>query len=225
MNADGSGVTRLTADPNDDSWATWSSDGGHIVFHSKRNGTTYQVYSMNADGSNQINLSNSAFSDGDPSYSPDGSKIAFASDRDHPGSDSIYVMNSTGTNQHRITFSADNVSDNEPVWSRDGARIAFVSTRDSTTETWQETDDNGNVLAKSRIYRNKEIYLMNADGSAQTRLTNSTANDDFPNWSPDGSKILFTTDRDRDNSDPIPLVLGNEFRWQRSSGSFEQSGW
>jgi YD repeat-containing protein len=206
MNADGTGLTRLTTDPNDDSWASWSSDGNHIAFHSNRNGMTYQVYSMNADGSNQLNLSNSAFSDGDPSYSPDGSKIAFASDRDHTGYDSVYVMNSTGTNQHRITFSADNVSDNEPVWSRDGNKIAFVSTRDSTTETWQETDDNGTVITKSRVNKNKEIYLMNADGSGQTRLTTNLANEDSPNWSPDGSKIVFSSDRDRDNSDPIPQV-------------------
>ena len=41
-----------------------------------------------------------------------------------------------------------------------------------------------------------EIYVMNADGSEQTRLTSVPGNDFFPNWSPDGRRIAFTSDRD-----------------------------
>jgi YD repeat-containing protein len=206
MNSDGGGVTRLTTDANDDSMASWSGDGSKIVFQSMRNGVNYQVYSMNADGSNQVNLTNTASSDGEPSWSPDGSKIAFASDRDHAAFDSVYVMNSNGTNEHRITFSGDTVDDTQPVWSNDGGKIAFVSTRDSTTETWQETDDDGNYITKSKLRINKEVYVMNADGSGQLRLTNDLANDDAPSWSPDGAKIVWRTDRERDCCDPSAQV-------------------
>lgn len=48
-------------------------------------------------------------------------------------------------------------------------KIAFISERDG----------------------NREIYVMNADGSGQTNLTNNPAFDDAPNWSPDGTKIVF----------------------------------
>ena len=41
-----------------------------------------------------------------------------------------------------------------------------------------------------------EIYAMRADGSGQTRLTSNPATDDCPAWSPDGSKIVFCSDRD-----------------------------
>lgn len=42
---------------------------------------------------------------------------------------------------------------------------------------------------------NFEIYSIHADGSNETRLTNNKAYDGFPSWSPDGSKILFQSDR------------------------------
>lgn len=58
------------------------------------------------------------------------------------------------------------------MWSPDGKRIAFTSARDG----------------------NKEIYLMNADGSEQTRLAAHPANDESPRWLADG-RILFTSAR------------------------------
>jgi dipeptidyl aminopeptidase/acylaminoacyl peptidase len=61
-----------------------------------------------------------------------------------------------------------------PTWSPDGRQIAFVSERDG----------------------NKEIYVMNADGSQPTRLTNNNTVDWFPKWSPDGKRIGFVSFRD-----------------------------
>jgi RHS repeat-associated protein len=208
MNADGSGVARLTSDPNDDCMASWSPDGTKIVFQSLRNGSAYQVYSMNADGANQVNLTNTGTQDVEPSWSPNSGKIAFASDRDHAGTSSVYIMNSNGSGQQRLTFSAATFEDRQPSWSRDGTKIAFVSTRDSVIEAWTETDDyerpedDGQTFPRSLLHVNKEVYLMNADGSGQARLTNELANDESPSWSPDGSKIIFRSDRERDCCDP-----------------------
>ena len=63
--------------------------------------------------------------------------------------------------------------DGSPAWSPDGKRIAFYSERDG----------------------HAEIYVMNADGTALTRLTDTRADEGYPAWSPDGRTISFDSDR------------------------------
>ena len=50
---------------------------------------------------------------------------------------------------------------------------------------------NGKIAFTSDRDGNSEIYVMNADGSGQTRLTNNSVRDDVPTWSPDGRTIAF----------------------------------
>ena len=52
------------------------------------------------------------------------------------------------------------------------------------------------ILFSSDRDGNREIYIMDMDGSNQTRLTNNPSRDHKPNWSPDGSKIVFNSNRD-----------------------------
>jgi WD40 repeat protein len=101
---------------------------------------------------------------------PSGAQAAF------PGPNGKIAFSSRGNIE---TIYADGVwrerltttgQDFEPAWSADGARIVFSSNRDG----------------------NYEIYVMDADGSNQTRLTNDPARDMQPAWSPDGRKIVFT---------------------------------
>ena len=54
----------------------------------------------------------------------------------------------------------------------------------------------GKIAFQTNRDGNFEIYVMNADGSGITRLTNNAARDGFPAWSPDGTKIAFVSDRD-----------------------------
>jgi hypothetical protein len=82
-------------------------------------------------------------------------------------------MNADGTDQRQLTGATVNWSESRPVWSRDGSKIAFVSSHDFPVD-------------------NTEIYEMNADGSGETRITHSAQRDDWPTWSPDGTRIAFS---------------------------------
>ena len=47
--------------------------------------------------------------------------------------------------------------------------------------------------------RDGEIFTINQDGTNQTNITNNAANDSSPSYSPDGTKITFSTSRDGNN--------------------------
>jgi uncharacterized repeat protein (TIGR01451 family) len=179
MNADGSNVVNLTVNQVNDLMPAWSPDGAQIVFNSDRNGNR-DLYSMNADGSNQTRVTVHIAEDSraswqqtpiaTPTPSPTPSpavngNIAFT--RVGPPAERVATINEDGGNQTDLT-AGSNAED--PEFSPDGTRIAFSSV------------SNGQF----------RIWVMNADGSGSTRLTNSgPRGDDEPTWSPDGSKIAF----------------------------------
>jgi Tol biopolymer transport system component len=82
------------------------------------------------------------------------------------GIDHIYTMNLSGSNGSNVTQLTSGSGETGPRWSPDGTRIAFASEAGG-------------------------IYLMNANGTNQTRLSPASSSDAIPDWSPDGTKIIF----------------------------------
>jgi len=111
-----------------------------------------------------------------PAWSPDGNQIVFQSNGDPNmtgGAYEIYKMNADGSGETRLTANPwppphNGIYDFAPDWSPDGNQIVFQANR---------TMDNG-------MFLNDEIFVMNADGSDQTNLTNNGARDRNPDWQP-----------------------------------------
>jgi len=188
INEDGTGFKELTSG-NRDTNPAWSPDGSQIVFSGERIGG-HNIIRMNADGTGQVPLTSSIFpeTNGEPAWSPDGTKIAFTSNRAGSGRNEIWVMNADGSNPVRLTVNVQLGADISgpvygmdfgPAWSPDGTRIVFWSARDN--------------LASS------ELYVMNADGTNQVRITNDTAEDREPVWTRDGKRITFFSRGDGKN--------------------------
>lgn len=190
MNADGSGVTRLTDGPANDLFPTWSPDGTRLAFASGRDGN-WEIYVMNASGGGVKRLTSNPAEDFSPAWSPDGTRIAFDTNRD--GNYEIYVMNADGSGVSNLT---NNPSDDiSPAWSPDGRRLAFVSNRDGG---W-------------------EVYVMQADGSGLARLTNDQAEVDRPTWSPDG-RIAFSSTRDEPDPESCDPDCNHEIYVMNANG-------
>jgi TolB protein len=169
VNADGTGLVRVTNDPAKDEAPEWSPDGSRIAFISDRSGDGPEVYVMNADGSHLARRSFTASYSQAPSWSPDGTKIVYSTVSD--GSANLWSVD-PDVGAPCLLFATPGW-ESQPAWSPDGTRLALVS-------DW---------FAYDFVF---DIYLINADGSGFTALTNDIFDHvDYlrPSWSPNGAKI------------------------------------
>ncbi|HXT30968.1 MAG TPA: hypothetical protein VN716_16850 [Vicinamibacterales bacterium] len=155
MNKDGSGLRRLTNNPDIDTSPTWSPTGTQIAWVSGRSGNP-QVYIMNADGTGQRKLTSEVWADRPTWSRAPFNEIAYAA-RTGAGFDIKIYSFSTG----QTTNVTDGIGSNEsPAFSPNGRHLAFVSTR------------NGKA----------QIFTIDRDGKNLRQITRE-GNNGYPNWS------------------------------------------
>jgi TolB protein len=130
-----------------------------------------------------------------------GGLIAFVSNRLDARYFQVFTMRPDGSDLTQITF--DSVTKRSPVWSPDGTKILYVADGGTKYGTKLELD----------------VWLLDlSNGSAPLNLTESPGHDYDPYWSPDGSKIIFVSERilqtpqlfimNSDGSDPKNITVG-----------------
>jgi TolB protein len=186
VQADGTGLIRITSNPEGNFDPAVSPDGRSIAFVSSRDGDA-EVYVMRADGGEPRRLTAFHRDDWAPHWSPDGGRIAFLSNRD--GVDRVYV------------------SEADPAWSPDGRRMALtlrtrgggsvvgvaetaggpvrvVSGVDEAASMPAWSPDGRHLVYVADRGDDADLRVVRADGSAGATVVRSPGPDWLPRWVP-----------------------------------------
>jgi Tol biopolymer transport system component len=166
INADGSGLRRLTPEAQGVGWPTWSPDSRRIAFVAKHG----SIHVVNADGSKLRKLGQGYH----PEWSPGGRKIAFNDGILDTDDGSIFVMNPDGSGQRVVAEYNGTTAYTSPTWSPDGQRLAFIVV--------DAPDTAGGTIPY--------LAYINQYGGKVRELAHAKAFQ--PDWSPDGGRITFS---------------------------------
>lgn len=165
IGVDGAAPTNLTNNAASDFVHQLSPDCSKILFTSDRTGNS-DIFIMNAvDGSGLLQLTNNPGPDESPFFSPDGLKVGFLSRPGNSGKFDLWVINSDGTNLHKVSSPASSGATCCPIhaFSTNGGKVLFHSVP---------------------LYNNFEIFTVNTDGTNLINISNDPAIDSMESFKP-----------------------------------------
>jgi len=230
----------------------WSPDGKTIAFSG---GASIFLLSLADSTVHRLTEPPPLSEDWGPAFSADGQKVLFVRSRGSGFPEEIMVTSSTGGEVTRITAEHARIL-GPPQWSLDGQSVVFASDQGSHPGLWRisatmrespvQINDSGwrpavshrgYRLAYQRITRNLNIWQMDLSASGEKRahvLVPSTSETDQgpgPQFSPDGMKLAYMSDRSgtmelwvsaRDGSNPYQLTAiggAGTPRWSPDGGA------
>lgn len=222
MNADGTGLRRISDGTGRTTCGFFTADGSHIVYASTHLGgkacpqrpdysrgyvwplyETYDIFKVKADGTGpRTRLTETPGYDAEATVGRDG-RIVFTSVRD--GDMEIFTMHEDGSDVARVTRREG--PDGGPFFSPDGKRIVF---RGRSLAPGPELDDY-KALLRDGLWRptSLEIFVVDADGSHLQQVTDLGGASFAPYFTPDGRRIIFSSNHHNPRGRDFELWLVN----------------
>jgi TolB protein len=220
MNADGSGMRRLTSEDNlRHFYPSLAPDGQSVLYAGFRELNVYEIYSLALDDGRVDQLTNRMGVLNAPEVSPDGSSIIFTRGNPNNGQFQVMVMDRNGENASNIP----QVFGWDPTWSPDGKQILYAAGPEAGVQLFvvnrngkglhqvsnlpairgrsDWSPDGQWIVTYSGPTWHREVYMMKADGSKARQLTPSGGNSQGPSFSPDGKWVTFTAYFDKYGDD------------------------
>ncbi len=161
----------------------------------------YDIYTVGRDGKELKRLTNYGVYTAEGVLSPNGKRLVFTSLKD--GDLDIYTMNVDGSDVTRLTTTPG--YDGGPWWSPDGTKIVYRAWHPTDPAELQTYRD---LLGRRMIRPNRmELYVMNADGSDQRQITTLGGANFGPSWTPDGTRIIFSSNHKNPRSRNFDLYV------------------
>ncbi|MCU0486044.1 MAG: SH3 domain-containing protein [Anaerolineales bacterium] len=149
----------------------WSPDGEQIAVRANTGDGGYYLYLIDANGDNLRQATDFQLGSGRISWSPDGQQIAY---RSAEGCGDICILNLADGTHHCLTNTTS--GERDPAWSPDGSYIAFLATGEDELCQDQATGE--------PLIPGWQVFIMAADGTGITQLTDTSAIYYGLAWSP-----------------------------------------
>ncbi len=205
INMDGTGLTQLTATPDDEEYPAYSPNGQYIAY-SRAN----DMYIMDADGANPVRVNRESRSASSPAWQNDSLHLAIETSCTYSGD--IMLIDRLGAEDELLAVSPTE-DENSPNISGDGVWMAYEI----------RSDCSESALCS-------QIWKRNiATNGTPIQLTTDHYSDERPRFSPNGSRIVFQSDRDRENGHASSLYImnadGTDLTRINLSGDAEDPTW
>jgi dipeptidyl aminopeptidase/acylaminoacyl peptidase len=215
---------RLTASPKPETSPRWSPDGRYLAFLSGREGKKTQVWLLPRVGGEAVQLTHYPADVQNVAWSPDGKRLALVvGDRDPDDPDAPDAANGASTtdavggantgNTANPANSANPASTPGTSVVSGGSAITHLANPSPSGSTVGEKPDEAAktpkpiVITRRQFKRDLEgylreirnhVYVFDVATGASVQVTSGPYDDDDPVWSPDGQRLLFTSNRTPD---------------------------
>jgi len=222
INADGSGLKLVSTGQGVTTCGYFLPDNKHIVYASTHQAGPacparpdrskgylwavypgFDIYLATDDGKIEKKLTDTPGYDAEATINAKTRKIIYTSKAS--GDLDLWTMNLDGTGKKQITRTEG--YDGGAVFSKDGTKIAWRAYHPDTPEKLKVYRDllKENLTAPMKM----ELWVANADGSSAKQITNYGCASFAPTFTPDGKKLLFSSNKNKCDSRDFELFLIN----------------